>query len=288
MRRPIRLLERTNKVFWVITGIAFLFTVAIGDYITGTELSFSLFYLIPIAVFSLAFSGTVGVAIAFISAAIWLLIEVMTGMEETDSFVHLWNTIIRLGFFLLPALLLRAVEQEKRHARTDFLTGAINNRYLNEVMQREIDRSLRYKHPFTVAFIDLDNFKAVNDTFGHSFGDSLLRVAAESMKNNLRKTDFVARVGGDEFVVLLPETGPEAAKKAVSNLFQKLTNEMQVKKWPITFSVGVLTLTAPTISVDKILSIVDKMMYAVKNNGRNDIKFATHVNDPAPPNHPRS
>jgi len=270
--------QKLSKSVWVVIGMGLLITIAVGDYITGSEISFSLFYLLPIAIFSMALSGMAGVMVAFISAAIWLFIEVLT-TEDASSFVHLWNTIIRLGFFLLPAILLRAIEQERRLARTDPLTGAINNRYFTELLQHEIDRSNRYSRPFTLAFIDFDNFKAINDTFGHTFGNTLLHSFAEYVRSNLRRTDYIARVGGDEFVILLPEADEKAARIAVTNLFRKISHEMNGRKWPITFSVGVLTMNAPKISVDKILSTADKMMYSVKNNGKNDIKFATHVND---------
>lgn len=275
MVRLNSMIERTGKSVWLAIGLLLLCGVAVADYITGSELSLSLFYLIPIAVFSLTVNATAGVAMAFISAAIWLFIELVT-TEEIISFVHLWNTIIRLGFFLLPALLLRAVERERMLARTDFMTGAINTRYFNELLQREIDRSNRYARPFTVVFIDLDNFKVINDTFGHTFGDTLLQTIADTLKRNLRKTDLVARVGGDEFAILLPETDEAAARVAISNLFRKMSDGTNDKRWPVTFSVGVLTMNAPSISVDKTLSIVDKMMYQVKNSGKNNIRYATY------------
>jgi diguanylate cyclase (GGDEF)-like protein len=278
MARILNLIEQMNKTSKIIVGFLLLVGVALLDFYTGAELSFSLFYLIPIAFFSFAFSASVGIGMAFISAAIWLLVDVLTA-AHSDTFAYLWNTIIRLGFFLLPAIMLKSLEQERMHARTDYLTGAINNRYFNEILEREIERSLRYQHPFTIAFIDLDNFKTVNDTFGHLYGDKMLRTLAERMKNHLRKTDVIARVGGDEFAILLPETNEKEARTAISNLFSTIAEEMTINKWPLTFSVGVLTLSAPTISADKILGIVDKMMYVVKNNGKNNIKYATYANE---------
>src|SRR5688572_9209762 len=183
MSRFLNALDQIDKTPKVIMGVLLLTGVALLDFFTGSELSFSLFYLIPIAFFSFAFSASIGVGAAFISAAIWLLVEVLTA-NTNETFAYLWNTIIRLGFFLLPAIMLKTLEQERIHARTDFLTGAINNRYFNEILEREIERSLRYKHPFTVAFIDLDNFKTINDTLGHTFGDTILREIAEKMKNH--------------------------------------------------------------------------------------------------------
>lgn len=278
MSRILNILEQMEKIPKTILGFILLLGVTVLDFYTGVELSFSLFYLIPIAFFSFAFSASVGVGIAFISAAIWLFVDLMTTASH-DSFTYLWNSIIRLGFFLLPAILLKSLEQERIHARTDYLTGAINNRYFNDLLEREIERSLRYKHPFTIAFIDLDNFKVINDTFGHTFGDSMLRNIADCMKIYLRKTDVVARVGGDEFALLLPETNPEEAKTAISNLLTKIADEMNANKWPLTFSVGVLTLNAPNLSAEKIIGMVDKLMYIVKNNGKNNIKFAIHTEE---------
>lgn len=278
MSRILNLLETMEKIPKIILGISLLLGVALLDFYTGNELSFSLFYLIPIAFFSFTFSASIGVGIGFISAAIWLFVDLITSASH-DSFTYLWNSIIRLGFFILPAILLKLLEQERIHARTDFLTNAINNRYFNDLLEREIERSLRYKHPFTVAFIDLDNFKVINDTFGHNFGDSMLRNIAECMKIYLRKTDVVARVGGDEFGLLLPETNSEEAKIAISNLLTKIADEMNENKWPVTFSVGVLTLSAPTLSAEKILGMVDKLMYIVKNNGKNNIKFEAYTEE---------
>jgi diguanylate cyclase (GGDEF)-like protein len=278
MTDMILALEKAGKPFWFIAGVISLCGVAILDYATGAELSVSLFYLIPIAIFSWAVSGRAGMLSAVLSAGIWVTIEIITDNRSSNTFVYLWNAIIRFGFFLLPAILLRSLEQERAHARTDFLTGAFNNRYFHELMEREIDRSIRYKHPFTITLIDLDNFKTVNDTFGHTFGDTILRTISESMKRNLRKTDIVARVGGDEFAILLPETDANSSRAAVSNMLQKLSGELLEKKWPITFSIGVLTLLSPNISVDTIMGITDKMMYSVKNNGKNNVKYASYTN----------
>ncbi|MBE0670281.1 MAG: GGDEF domain-containing protein [Anaerolineales bacterium] len=268
-------LKKIGKPFWIILGLLLLFTVSILDYATGTELSFSLFYLIPIILFAWSIDGTTGIIIASVSAGIWFVIELISG-PEVSLFVNFWNAIIRLGFFLVPVLLIKNLEREKEHARTDFLTGAMNTRAFHDLTQSEIDRSLRYQRPFTVAFIDIDNFKTVNDTFGHAFGDMVLRVIVQSIQRNLRKTDTIARVGGDEFALLLPETDTNTAKIAISKMQKKLQEEMMANKWPITFSIGVISLNAPQLSVDDILGLADKLMYSVKNYGKDNIKYATY------------
>lgn len=269
-------LEKAGRVFWGTLGVLLLIIVAFLDFMTGAELSFSIFYLIPIALFTWAINGNIGVATACISAGIWLFIEVLSSPSYSNSFVYFWNTIIRLGFFLIPVLLLRNLEQERNFARTDFLTGAMNVRSFHDMSQRELDRSARYHRPFTVAFIDIDNFKTINDTFGHTFGDKVLRSIAQNIKRNLRKTDTIARVGGDEFAILLPETDSDTARITIQKMQKKLMEEMLTNKWPVTFSIGVITMNAPLFTVDEIIGLADKMMYSVKNHGKNDIKYAAY------------
>jgi diguanylate cyclase (GGDEF)-like protein len=231
--------------------------------------------LLPIGIYSLAFSPKAGIAAAILCSVIWFVVEVLTS-EHTNLLIHFWNAAIRLGFFLLPTILFKVVEQERRLARADALTGAFNNRYFIELLQREIDRSVRYRHFFTVAFIDTDNFKIINDTFGHAFGDSALQAIVKLMKKHLRKTDLVARVGGDEFAILLPETDSAAARSAITNMTGKLCDELIRMKYPITFSIGVLTLSAPHLSAEEVLRIADKMMYIVKNNGKNNVRYEVY------------
>lgn len=276
MTNIILRLEKAGKPFWITLGVLLLLIVAFLDFVTGVELSFSIFYLIPIILFTWSIGGNTGIVVAGISAGIWLFIEVISAPVHSAAFVYFWNAIIRLGFFLLPVLLLRNLEREKEHARTDYLTTALNTRSFHEVAQRELDRSVRYQHPFTVAFIDIDNFKTINDTFGHTFGDKVLRAISQNIQRNLRKTDIIARVGGDEFAILLPEADADTARAAISKMQQKLMEEMLSNKWPVTFSIGVITLNAPQLTVDEIIGMADKTMYSVKNYGKDNIKYATY------------
>lgn len=259
--------------FILLGGVAFL------DYITGVELSFSLFYLIPISLLAWTISERLGLVIAFLSAGIWLAVDVWSGNRYSSVFPYIWNAVIRLGFFLLPVFMIRlnrAMQHEKALARIDFLTGVLNTRFFHELAQMEINRSVRYKHPFTLAFIDIDNFKSINDTFGHTTGDTVLRTIAGNIQTHLRKTDLVARMGGDEFVVLLPETDGNTAPVVISNMQHALSKEMQENNWHVTFSIGVLTFTDVQLSVDEMLGRVDKLMYTVKHSGKNNIHYASH------------
>jgi len=271
--------QRVSKPVWVGLGFVLLGVVALVDYVTGVELSFSLFYLIPISLMAWAVSERFGLITAFFSACLWLGVEFGLGARYSNGFTYIWNMIVRLGFFMLPVFMIRlnrAMEHEKMLARTDFLTGALNVRFFHELAQMEINRSARYKRTFTLAFIDVDNFKIINDTFGHMAGDAVLRTIATRIKSHLRKTDIVARVGGDEFAILLPETNKQTAPIVISNMQRTLLKEMNDNGWAVTFSIGVLTLTAPQISVDEMLGRADQLMYMVKNSSKNDIQYASH------------
>jgi diguanylate cyclase (GGDEF)-like protein len=272
-------LQKRSKPFWIIVGFALMGVLGILDFLTGYELSFSLFYLIPVSLITWFTSRRLGILASLASAFIWFIADVAAGSSYSHPFIYVWNTLIRFSFFIITVLLLstlrRTLETERELARTDYLTGAVNSRLFYDFVQMEIDRIQRYKHPFTLAYIDLDNFKTVNDRFGHSKGDQVLCAVVNSTRKYLRKTDMIARLGGDEFAVLLPETNQESARVTLSKIQSGLLKEMRQGFWPITFSIGVLTcMTAPQ-TTDELVHMTDELMYSVKRNGKNAIKYST-------------
>ena len=175
------------------------------------------------------------------------------------------------------AALKRAMEREKELARTDFLTGAHNARHFHDLVQQEIDRFQRYERPFTIAFLDLDNFKTVNDLFGHGMGDKVLCAVVQRVSSRLRKTDVVSRLGGDEFACLLTETGREAAQAIIAEIHRDLLIEMQGQDWPVTFSIGVLTCFNTPQTADELIKMADNLMYSVKKNGKNAVSYSVYT-----------
>jgi diguanylate cyclase (GGDEF)-like protein len=167
----------------------------------------------------------------------------------------------------------KSLEKEKALARTDYLTDLANRRNFFEAADAEINRSSRNKLPFTMAYIDSDNFKSINDNFGHATGDRVLKIIAMGIKKNIRKMDTAARIGGDEFAVLLPETNSEAAKHAMDKIYMLLSEAMKGLAFPITFSVGVVTFMNPPKDADEMIKITDELMYSVKAMGKNNIKY---------------
>lgn len=276
----IAILERQSKFFILVLGFALIGAIGVIDFLTLYELSLSAFYVLPISLITWFTNRRLGLTAAFISALVWLSADVATKHEYTYAFIPVWNTLIRLSFFVIISLLLSALRSafqlESQMAREDYLTGAINSRFFYYLAQMEIDRYHRYGHPFTLAYFDLDNFKSVNDQFGHACGDQVLRTVASFIKGHVRKTDIIARLGGDEFALLLPETNQESACIAISNLQKGLLEEMQRNNWPITFSIGVLTYMAAPTSTDELVKMADDLMYSVKRSGKNAVRYSTY------------
>ncbi|MFH1437248.1 MAG: GGDEF domain-containing protein [Pseudomonadota bacterium] len=263
----------------VITGLLLVPVLGVIDYLTGKDLSFSIFYVA--SVYLAAWFGGVwfGAAASLGSSFTWLAADLAGGMVYPHIGYALWNMTVRLGFFIIITMVLwrlkKALEREKRLAGEDPLTGAANRRRFVGLMRMEIYRAQRYGRPLTVAYIDLDNFKEINDSLGHAAGDEVIIAVARNIKKNTRKIDVVARYGGDEFVVLLPETGADAAKPAVEKIRAGLENAMRLNGWPITFSIGAVTSTRPPDEPDAVIMAADNLMYDVKNSGKNGAWYKT-------------
>lgn len=129
----------------------------------------------------------------------------------------------------------------------------------------------------SLAYLDLDNFKSVNDTMGHAAGDGLLKAVVDCAKANLRATDIFARIGGDEFCLLVPNCDENNAKNIVAKLNGKLMEVAKKNQWPVSLSIGVITVGDPACSAEDIIRKADKLMYQVKGEGKNDIVFELYL-----------
>lgn len=166
---------------------------------------------------------------------------------------------------------------------TDDLTHLYNSRYLNSVLRRETKRASRSARPLSLLFIDLDGFKAINDTHGHLFGSRALVEAAAVIRGSARETDVVARFGGDEFAVVLPDTGGEGAFAVGERIRERLAAHVFLAAdrldIHLTASVGVATLPDAAASAEELMQAADKAMYQVKDSGKNGIQAASPPTD---------
>jgi diguanylate cyclase (GGDEF)-like protein len=264
------------KPLMLVEGLGLIVLVAVLDYLTPWELSLAVLYVLPISLVAWSVGRWPGIFASFVSAVAWLLIDILGRPPYTHPGIPYWNSMVSLAFYLIVTLTLsslkRALDREKELASTDPLTGVLNARSYHEIAGAEIERARRYGRPFSVAYIDLDNFKAVNDRFGHSRGDSLLQLVAMTIRSNLRKTDIVARLGGDEFVLLLPETGYEPAAAVLHKLHQLLLEQMHRRDFPVTCSIGAVTFLRPAESVEELIRRADACMYTAKKRGKNRMR----------------
>jgi diguanylate cyclase (GGDEF)-like protein len=169
---------------------------------------------------------------------------------------------------------------------TDDLTRLYNSRYMNQVLRKETKRASRSGRPLSLLFIDLDGFKAVNDTHGHLFGSRALVEAAAVIRGSARETDVVARFGGDEFALILPDTGGDGAYSVGERIRERICAHRFLVgdglDIHLTASVGVATLPDVAASAEELVQAADKAMYQVKDAGKNGIQVATVAADSDP------
>jgi diguanylate cyclase (GGDEF)-like protein len=268
--------NKQSKLFLITLGLLLVLFIGVLNFLTGTEISRVTFYLLPISLVTWFVGRWTGILLSGASAITWFIADSTGGAIYQHYLIPYWNATMIFGFFSIFSYVLstlkNTVEREKKAARIDALTGVANGRFFYELANIELSRASRYKHPFTVAYMDVDNFKFVNDRFGHSTGDSLLRLVAETIRNNIRESDTIARLGGDEFAILMPETGYESAQMVISRVQKSLLDVKQKNGWPVTFSIGVATFIRPPNSVDETVKKSDELMFAVKNKGKNSTR----------------
>ena len=272
--------EKRGKSFWVILGLAFIILLGILDYFSGFEVSVSLFYLFPIFLVVWYVDDRMGLVLSVASALAWFVADYSAGLRYSNPSIFIWNTVLRLAFYgvvtRLSSALKSSYKTNQKLARTDYMTGAASNRYFYELAKTEMLRSQRYGHVFSLAYIDLDNFKIINDRLGHSAGDLVLRSVTDGILGQIRPTDIFARMGGDEFVLLMPETDEDAAKNVIGRIHPSLVNEMLTNDWVVTFSVGVVIFHEIPKTVDEMVKMADSAMYFVKAANKNGVYYQNY------------
>lgn len=276
--RLLTMLETISKGWLVVIAIGIVSILGIIDYLTGFELSFSFFYLIPVAMTAWTFGRNMGLTFSALSATVWFTSNLLSGQNLSSSFIGVWNTIIRFGFYAVVTILLaelrHALEEERILASTDPLTGALNRRSFSAIAGKKMIQAEVNRRPYTLVYIDLDNFKSINDLLGHAAGDMVLKTVVDTIQAQIRNSDFLTRLGGDEFAILLTDIDREHAEIIVQRLQTSLLEKMAVNNWEITFSIGVLTILSMPESVDKLVNLTDALMYDVKSRGKNAVKYS--------------
>ncbi|QBG34970.1 GGDEF domain-containing protein [Litorilituus sediminis] len=256
-----------------LTVIVIAFT---GLYFNSFQFFEPLFF-IPIIVLSWYGSRRTGILISVFIIFVILFINFKLLGSSVFSLEYCFYIFLRLITYILSSLLIanfRSVHNaEFVMASTDSLTGLLNSRSFYLDLANEIIRSIRYKHVFSLAYLDIDDFKNINDSLGHLKGDELLIAVAKCLLSSLRKTDIIARLGGDEFAIIFPETSQGEVKSAFVKASEELKYKMLRKRWKVSFSVGVVTFETLPTDIKEAIKVADDLMYTVKNNKKNDVAF---------------
>ena len=229
---------------------------------------------------------TIGAELAFtFYISVYGLSNLIGHIFKLIAFYFIYKAIVEMGLERPHRILFRNLEQSKLAleealaktqllAITDSLTGLYNRHYFFELSERELERARRYKHDLSAIMLDIDQFKHINDTYGHAVGDLVLQEVAKCCRLSLRKVDIVGRYGGDEFVFMLPETNLDAACLTAKHLLQSIAGKTIITEGitiRISASLGIATLKEDFTTPEQLLNRADQMLYEAKNSGRNRV-----------------
>lgn len=268
--------SRTYRFVWRLS-VSLVVLLTVAEVAFGDVVAFEPFYTLPITLTSWYGSRKSGVLLALLSAVALVASKSVANHEPISLQWYLIECLSYAIAFVSLAILVTNFRNVHRveaiAADTDNLTGIYNSRGFYAELANELIRSIRYNHVFSLAYLDIDDFKYVNDTMGHFEGDKLLVEVANCLKSNLRKTDIAARIGGDEFACLFPETEQEEAKTAFAKAGEILRKRMKERGWPVGFSVGLVTFETIPNDIKEALKAADELMYSVKNGEKNNVAY---------------
>jgi diguanylate cyclase (GGDEF)-like protein len=261
----------------VLLGMALLFVAALAAFklTAGRDVPIVDFFLIPVAAVGwFAGAPAYGYATALITAAVSVIVSVAATQAPFGATAA--SGVARMVLYMIVLSFLsagRSMQLERdREASTDHLTGAANARWFRTLAANEVERSRRYGHSLSLAYIDIDDFKAINDGLGHVEGDHVLLQVSHLMHSVVRSSDVVARLGGDEFVVMMPETGATQARVLVDRLREELARMRASDHRPVTCSIGLVTFVGAPISPRELIDTADELMYEAKRTGKDQVR----------------
>jgi diguanylate cyclase (GGDEF)-like protein len=271
----IDLFNHWRKSFLLIFCFCATLLIGFARFYTGAEYALSVFYLFPITIAAWHMGFAAGCFISVSSIFSWLMADLALITSFSHRLVPYINETFRLIVFVfmtyLVSQLRKAFHAQELLARTDTLTGLANRRAFLDYMDVELNKVKRFEYVVSIIYIDVDDFKRVNDILGHEGGDRLLCVIAGIIQSNVRITDIAARLGGDEFSVLLPQTGSDAAFLVATKIQHKLMGVKLGDGWHPSVSIGVATYECLPESVHAMIKKADTLMYRAKQSGKNTI-----------------
>jgi diguanylate cyclase (GGDEF)-like protein len=244
--------------------------------LAGTYYSVDALYCLPIvqaahlsAIRALRRSDTkIPAVVGTLVAIVWTAAEYWAAYPDYPLAPLLLNVFARSVTLTVIGRVVAKLWREREYARKDALTDLANRLEFFDRIEVEQSRSERSGLPYSVLFIDIDEFKKLNDQEGHHIGDDALKVVAKVLKDNSRQVDTIARFGGDEFVLLAPETDENSCAVLIKRILAAAKQAFQSRNWQISLSVGHATATGRQRDIDEILREADRKMYSIKKAGR--------------------
>lgn len=254
--------------------IAMIGAIAVVDRVTGLELRVYPLYFFPIAYAAFRLPLRAALVAPVLSTGAWMWVNTL-GFAHLTSTIRLFNSFMQAVAFVSIGILLselrRRLEHERYVSRRDRLTGLANGLGFYEDGARIVANAARSERPMSLAYLDLDNFKFVNDTRGHLEGDQLLAAVAHVFEHELRAGDVAARLGGDEFALLLPNCDEDGARQLLERVRRAVLVRMQQGDWPVTVSVGAVAYNPAPASLQQAVQAADELMYIAKRQGKDRV-----------------
>lgn len=276
MGQLLNAINSRMRRFPAITFVCGIFLCLAIGYIQSKNcslLNLSFLYLIPVVWVAFLNGPMPGSCLTVISVAVSVVAWRTMGCVCHQEFPLAPNTFILFGFCAaavgLAHSMSSALKREEELSRHDPLTKAYNAKAFYQVLQIESHRCRRYNRPLAVAYIDCDDFHDLNANFGHHKGDEVLKVTSDIVLQGLRLTDTFARMPGDEFAVILPETHHRDAKNIFLRIRKALSENMVIHDANVTFSIGVATFLSPPETLESMIQKAQALMRDVKKNGKN-------------------
>jgi diguanylate cyclase (GGDEF)-like protein len=276
----LRTLESLPRTAVTIGAVGAIATVGVATRHTVELPSLGLLHLVPVALATAVAGARRGTALALLATAVWAA-TARPAATATATFAA-EVTVRALGLLFVVALVQVTVAQLRLVSHlscTDELTGLPNRRAFVQRAELELARMRRTGTITTVAYLDVDGFKAVNDGHGHEHGDEVLRRIGEVLAQRLRATDLAARLGGDEFALLLPDTDAAQATPLLRTLRTAIATETVARGFPVTVSVGATTYGRAPATVRALLRQPDELLYEAKRDGGHAVRHVIHLPD---------
>ncbi len=269
-----------ETLYLKIVAVVTVILIACLHYAAGPLFEFHLFFFIPIVIASWFTNKYFSYFIISLVIISWTLGDYLIASETLLPIAFFFNALMHAFILIYVNHLLTYIrtllQKEAQMAREDALTQILNRRGFFEYGETAISTANRYKLPVTIIFIDLDEFKSINDTLGHKIGDQLLYQTAKVLKENIRKSDVAGRLGGDEFCLVLLNINSSQALEFSENLRNRLKECMNHHNWNTTFSMGIVSYNTVPDDFQEIIQEADKLMYQVKNKGRNGFLHSSY------------